>query len=144
MHYCLHLCSIWSTCVPGHLQRWFGQSDHHLSSMCLECIYTCSFMWTNTIQLQSDDWMHANARCKQGLLSAVEWLHSVFLVKSLQVKCVNFWPDTCWAKVTDISISKINSVKTKKQPLQPVCQINTELGLIVINILDQDQDDCFF
>lgn len=50
----LHLCSMWSQCVPDHLRRWFGRSDHNPSSMHLGCIYTCTSMWSSTIQLQSN------------------------------------------------------------------------------------------
>ena len=50
----LLLCSVWSLCIPDHLQKWFGRSDRNLTSIRLGCIYTCTFTWSNTIWLQSD------------------------------------------------------------------------------------------
>lgn len=61
---CIYSCSVWSQCIPDHLQRWVGWLDHSAASVYLLCISTCSFMWSSTMQVQSHHTTHFNARCK--------------------------------------------------------------------------------
>lgn len=51
----LHLY-LYSMCyyIPEHLRRWFSRLDGNSSSMHLGCSYTCTFMQSSTIRLQSN------------------------------------------------------------------------------------------
>lgn len=53
-----------SQCVPDHLCRCFGLSDHRLSSMRFKCFYFCTFMWLRTIILQFN---HSHCILMQGV-----------------------------------------------------------------------------
>lgn len=50
----LHLCWMWSQCVPECIGKWCGVSDHNQSSKHFECIHTCTFRGSSAIRMQSD------------------------------------------------------------------------------------------
>lgn len=62
-HLHLHLCQMWSQCVPIHLQKWFDRSDHNPS---FKSFSTWAFKWSSADQLRSDQRKHISMSADKG------------------------------------------------------------------------------